>query len=535
MESSMNKKSGAAEQRVHRPSLLINAMSNWATLGANMVVALFITPIIIRKLGLGTYGIYDLVGTIVGYSGLLDLGITSAIMRYAARYAGQRDRDGLNRVLNTSLLGFVGIGLFVFLLTIVLSGPLAHFFHINAQDTNTFRLVIILFGLSAALTFPGTVLSVFVAAHERYVLFNTVKIIAACFRGAFALTVLWSGGGLVALSWVTVIISAMILGMNLVLVLRFIDGVRFSPAYLSRSMGKELTSFGLFTFVNKIGDVLRFRMDSAVIVRFLDLKSNGLYALGGLMFKNVFKVTIACSGVTSPRLAALAGREDLTEFRNAYLRFSLVISVFACSVATLMFLVVPDFMLLWVPRPPAEVKVAITVFFILLGGMLPDVMTNVTNNALQAIRKHPFLAYQTALEGVANLILSIILVHYFGLYGVAIGSAAPALVTKIIIQPIYSTRVIGIPWSVFFVKIIARPLAVMSLTGMMIHLVGSRLFGSFIAPSYVLLAMKAALVAAVIASVAYFLCMDADFRRRMAMKLSGIPASLRMRFGLSSS
>ena len=67
---------------------------------------------------------------------------------------------------------------------------------------------------------------------------------------------------------------------------------------------------------------------------------------------------------------------------------------------------------------------------------------------LYATSRHRFFALFNAMEGVANLVLSIILVRRYGMIGVALGTMLPMAVIKLLIQPVYLCRVSDIPyWS----------------------------------------------------------------------------------------
>lgn len=506
-----------------RPSLIVNALSNWVTLGANMLVGFIITPYIILRLGTDSFGVYDLALIVVGYSGLLDMGVTSALMRYAARFAGQKDFDSLNRVLNTALLGFVLLGITVFTAVTVFSDPIATLFKVHLEDREVFRTILCLFGLSAGLTFPGTALSVFVLAHEKYVLSNATKIAAALLRGFFSYMVLWAGWGLIALSAVFVGISLFMLIANLLLVRFHIEGARFSPRYVSPSTGRELFSFGFFTFINKSGDILRFRMGQAVIKMFMGFEMVGLYGLGSMVFKNVMKVTVACSGVTQPRLSSLAGMPDLSQFRQAFMRYSIIVSTFTAVIGTMAFLIAPDFLRIWLPQRITDenIRTITLVTFILLVGFLPDVMTNVANNALQAVRKHQFLAYQTAIEGLVNLLLAILLTwHFRNILSVAVAAAIPALVSKLLVQPIYASRIVGVDWKTYVFRVLLKPFAAMAMVIVLFHFLQSATGGALIAKSYVGLLVKAAIIGCVAAWVGGILCFDKDYRRETIGKFA---------------
>ena len=71
-----------------------NVLANWASLVVGTVVSLFLSPYIVHTLGDTAYGVWVLVGSLVGYLGLLDLGTRGAVTKYVATYhAARRHED----------------------------------------------------------------------------------------------------------------------------------------------------------------------------------------------------------------------------------------------------------------------------------------------------------------------------------------------------------------------------------------------------------------------------------------------------------
>jgi len=69
------------------------------------------TPILLHSLGKGSFGAWALIGAIMGYASLLDLGIGLTVMRMVARRAHLSDRHELNRIASTGLVMYSAIGL----------------------------------------------------------------------------------------------------------------------------------------------------------------------------------------------------------------------------------------------------------------------------------------------------------------------------------------------------------------------------------------------------------------------------------------
>ena len=93
--SSSSELPGGIPKPKQRVSLVKNVFSNWTSLVLNIVIAFFLTPYVINTIGTRGYGIWVVVLSIVGYYGLLDLGVRSAILRYVALNVGKGDRDEL--------------------------------------------------------------------------------------------------------------------------------------------------------------------------------------------------------------------------------------------------------------------------------------------------------------------------------------------------------------------------------------------------------------------------------------------------------
>src|SRR5260370_14040036 len=98
------------ESHLSRPRLLTNVAANWLGFAVQLVVAFFMSPILVHGLGTSRYGIWSLVESVLAYLMLFDLGVAAAVVRYVARFEATQDHDSLNRVFSTSLGIFAGAG-----------------------------------------------------------------------------------------------------------------------------------------------------------------------------------------------------------------------------------------------------------------------------------------------------------------------------------------------------------------------------------------------------------------------------------------
>src|SRR5262245_35767517 len=92
-----------ASRRTPRTSGLKNVLSNWGVFIITLAVTFFQSPFIVRRLGNTYYGLWVLVGSLVGYLGLLDFGVRAAVTRYIARLHTEHADDEASSLISTAV------------------------------------------------------------------------------------------------------------------------------------------------------------------------------------------------------------------------------------------------------------------------------------------------------------------------------------------------------------------------------------------------------------------------------------------------
>ena len=90
------------------------ALLSYLTLMLTNIIGLILTPYIIKNLGDSEYGLYILIGGIIGYLTILDLGLNNAIVRYVSIYRAKNDKQGEEVFLGITMFIYFVISLCVF-------------------------------------------------------------------------------------------------------------------------------------------------------------------------------------------------------------------------------------------------------------------------------------------------------------------------------------------------------------------------------------------------------------------------------------
>jgi len=70
-------------------------------------------PFVVHRIGLTKFGTWMLVNSVVGYMGLLDLGLAPTVVKKSAELLAKEDKDELNRTISTVFTLYLLIGALV--------------------------------------------------------------------------------------------------------------------------------------------------------------------------------------------------------------------------------------------------------------------------------------------------------------------------------------------------------------------------------------------------------------------------------------
>ena len=87
---------------------VLNVVTNWGAVLFGMAISFVLSPFLVHHLGDARYGLWGVIGSLIGYLGLLDLGIRVGVTRFVARHEATGDREAASRLVSTAL-GLFGV------------------------------------------------------------------------------------------------------------------------------------------------------------------------------------------------------------------------------------------------------------------------------------------------------------------------------------------------------------------------------------------------------------------------------------------
>ena len=479
---------------------------------ANTMIAFFLMPFLVRHLGDRDYGFWALAGAILGYYGILDFGIVSAVQFYVAKALGEKDSDSANRTISTSFFVFAVIGIFLLIATIVLAG-IADSFVKDPAQARVFRLVILIMGLGFAVGFPGRAFMGALCGHMRWDVVAQFGLAALLLRTVVIFLVVRNGGGLVALAAITVCADILVYAGYYLVLHRIQRPFVLSPSLVTRASLRQISGYSAFTFIARVSDQLRFYIDGLVVGAFVALSAVTHYTIASRLAISFMELMVAILGLLSPWFSRLLGSNDQRRIKDVFVFGTKISAFLATVIASLLLIYGRPFIEAWMGRDYLD---AFWPLLLLTAAIFADVSQHPSVSYLYGVYRHKFLAYANLIEGLANAGLSIYLARKYGMIGVAVGTAVPMIIMKLFIQPFYVCRHVGLTLKDYYWGILGRTVGIALL---LVILPAFLLYNTLSRPSLLAIAALVGMQVLIATGGGYVAAFARDERRAIVQNL----------------
>jgi O-antigen/teichoic acid export membrane protein len=427
--------------RINKRQIVKNVGSSWFSLGFDVLVGLFLSPFLLHWLGDTAFGIWVLIFSITGYYGLFDLGIRSSVVRYVSKFTATDDIEDLAKLINTSLFTYSCIGLFSLLLTGVLALYVDHIFKIPAEFHSTARWLLLLVGASVGLGFPLGVVGGYLDGLQRFYVNNWANIAGDIARLVLIILAVRHGRGLLTIAAITVILPLILSAIRGVIAYRILP-VPFGFKYVDRATFRTMVNYSSVTLIIMIATQLKFKTDNIVIGTMISAAAVTYFSIGARIVSYAQQVVMALAQNFLPLASQSEATGNIDRLRKIFLAGNRFCAFTSFPITVTLLMLGKSVIEVWVGK-----KYVATSYSVLVVLIIPATLMwaqAASGRVLFGISKHRTWAFVTLGEGIANLILSIILVRPYGIIGDALGTAIPLTLTMLFFMPVHLCRKLDI-------------------------------------------------------------------------------------------
>jgi O-antigen/teichoic acid export membrane protein len=423
--------------------LLNSSVVSVSALLINLAAALYLIPFLIHHLGDSWYGTWILIGSILGYFTLLDFGLFSAAERFVTLSFARDDHDEIKRILSTCLVLFSVAGLLALISVFILAAAIPVFIT-DPQLTRTAVVALVILAFDVALFFPGSLFNGIIVAHVRYDLAGLLQIGKILLRTGLIIYFVGQGYSIITLAIITLLTNTVERALKILLAKWLYPDLRVSIRLFSGERALRYARYGFYSFVIEAADKIRFNTDIVIIAAILGTAPVTMYNIAARLVQYYMQGIISSINFMLPVFTKSIGEENYDLLRKHFIFSTKLSVILSVMLGGLIALLAEPFISLWIGP---EYNDAALPLAILLAGVVFDLAQTPSSTLLFAADRHRFLAGITLVEAIANLCLSLVLVQFYGIIGVALGTSIPLIFLRCLVQPVYVCAQVGVPTS----------------------------------------------------------------------------------------
>ncbi|MEO8514189.1 MAG: glycosyltransferase [Ignavibacteria bacterium] len=406
-----------------------NTYYNFLSQIINFIAPLFLTPFIIAHIGITEFGIYAFIIGVTGIFGLFDLSISTSFYKFISEYYNQKKYDELNSVINTASIFYFFFSIICITVALLLRNKFLNAINIPPEFENKalFTYIIALTAFSVVNTF-GIYNSVIISLQKMY-LTSLWGILLSALNFVTVIVLLLLGFGLYGILSAHIFFITLSLVISMVYSYKLIPQLRIGLKYYSNKTLKSMFNIGAQMQISKLAGFASDKYDEFLLAYFSVIGNVTFFNLAtrmtrvGKIIPTQFIVQVA------PVAAELNAKGKTSLLETLFAEMTKYLTLVTIPIYFFMILFANDLIFGWV-GPGYEIS-AYLLRIIAAGGIVNLLLSAPGNSITPNIGVPKFSMREGIIYLSINIILSYLLVKYYGIVGAAYGSAISTTIAAI--------------------------------------------------------------------------------------------------------
>ncbi|MCL1796315.1 MAG: oligosaccharide flippase family protein [Clostridia bacterium] len=414
----------------------------YLTTGTTMLSSIALKPLYISRLGIDAYGLFVYVQSIVQIVLVMDLGLSSVMVRYLTEYRTVGDKKGEENFGMHALIAILLLSVVVMLMCLGIMGNVGVFVaNRPAEELPLLRRLIawMFFGLGMIIWqhyFDGALL-----ADDRFVFVKFIALVRVVLKAVFIVVFILSGYGILGIALGDALSNAFSLLVSVWYTFAK-RGYRVRWHGFDRKIVKGAGSLMLILLMQSVVLYANNSINKIIIGIFVNTAAVAVYEIA-MTFVNLFsEVPTITNSVYLPLVTRLVvGHAENEKLDDLVIRVGRYQFIICGIILGGIVLFGRQFIGLWTG---GDTVGAWTIALILIVPSLLPLVQNICLSILTAKDKRMFRSCALLAIAVINVVASYFLVQRFGIIGAAIGTGFSLIIGNNIAMNIYYVKVIGL-------------------------------------------------------------------------------------------
>lgn len=415
---------------------------SYVTIITNILVGIGLTPFILSSLGKSEYGLYMLVGSLIGYLALLDFGLTPTTVRFVSKYRHEKNKDKEESFIATNLWIYGGLALIITLIGLAFYTTIDYYFdNLSNDELHLFKIMYLLMLLNLSWGFIRGTLVGIITAYEQFNFPKILNYLRIILRAIAIIIVLKSGGKALGIVIVDTVFNLFILLLYYGYI-RFKLLIKFNFSKFNKKYIKKIFSYSIWIFLGLLMDQLYWRSGQTILGIKSTTEEIAVFAIAMLFISYYMTMSSAISGLFLPRATKMyVNKASNVEISNLMVRVGRIQWYVISNMLFGFVFFGKQFIQLWIGDGYEDSWLIATIIMFVL--TIPS-LQNVGNSILEAYNLHARKIQVNTALAVISVVVAVFLVDIYDSLGIAIAIAASVLLGQVIYNNYYFNKHIGL-------------------------------------------------------------------------------------------
>ncbi len=431
------------------------------------LLGLAITPIVLTYLDKSEYGIWVIIGSVLGYVGLMDFGVTGATSSIAAKHNTSDMEHRINVVINNAFVLQCLIAILILVVGLIVSFYFPDLFNMGEYSKDDAWLVFVMAIIGYAISYPPKSLKGLIQARQMISISVWIEFFLFLFTTALNLAMLHAGFGLLALPAGTIAGRLLAYPLFYHYAKKAYPKLHFDRSVISINNMKEIFGVSAYWSIGMIAAILIYSTDTILVGMFISTAMVTVYALSFRLSEVIRELLYSINFTLMPGIGQIMGSGNLAKAREIYLRSQPVILSLAAVGAVFIYYFNGHFVRFWVGDDNYGGDNLSLVF---AAGMFISVVFHASSLVMSADLKVRGVTVIRVIEAIINISLSLWLIQLYGLIGVAMGTLISGVLTSFWLVPFLTIRHLGISAGVWMRVIAFKTVVILVLSSLLAYI-----------------------------------------------------------------
>lgn len=445
--------------------LAINLISSIVAFGVNLIVGFFLSPYIVRTLGVEANGFISLANTFISYATLVTIALNSMSGRFITIAIHKNDFKSANMYYNAVFIGNLITALALAVPALICIIKLENIINISSGlifDVKIlFSVLFLNFFISTAI--PNWSIATF-ATNKLHL--QSLRGIESNLLRVLIIVLLF----IVFSPHVYYIAIATIISAIYTNIFSWYYQKKLLPEFEIRKKHfkykaiLELISSGIWNTITKAGQILLSGLDLLITNLFIGSTEMGVLSLAKTIPNIIISLAGTLTGVFSPSLTIDYAKGDKQALKRSLKQGMKLTGVLLTIPLSILIIYGKEFYQLWVPSQDAQVLQILSVLTCF--GLIFTSGTQCLYNIFTVVNRIKLNSILLLLSGIISAIIVFILLKTtnLGMFAVAGVSSFINLTRNMIYTVPFAAKYLDFKWNTFFPEVVSSVLSVIILT-----------------------------------------------------------------------